>query len=94
MSNINPLLQFRKDNNINQVDLANRLGISQAAISLIERSERNITPRIALLIKQVYGIDLPRYIKPVTKCVRALKGLSESDYELVYQLIIRLKANK
>jgi antitoxin component HigA of HigAB toxin-antitoxin module len=56
-ANDNPLLAYRKANNLTQLELANVLGISRHLVSLIEIGERPITAERAIDFEKRIGIS-------------------------------------
>lgn len=51
------LKQLRKELKMNQEDFGNKLGVSNTAISKLEKGERNITEQMMLSICRVYRVN-------------------------------------
>ena len=59
----NYIKEARKWRNINQKEIAEELGISQAYYSMIERGEREVDLVLAIDICRVLHLDMRDYIK-------------------------------
>lgn len=71
------LLQARKKRNWEQVEAAERLGISQPYLSLLEKGKRPLTKSLANLVVKVY--DLPPTALPIEKFLGKLPTVGEKQ---------------
>lgn len=59
----NRLLQYRKQHNLSQEDLAAKIGVSRQAISKWERAEASPDTDNLLLLSDIYGVTLDELLK-------------------------------
>lgn len=62
---MNILLKIRKENNMNQTELSNRLGIAVSTYSLYESNKSLIPKNIAHEISCIFGIKVEEIFLPV-----------------------------
>lgn len=80
----NRLLQYRKQHNLSQEDLAAKIGVSRQAISKWERAEASPDTDNLILLADIYGVSLDELLKgeipskkETEKCCQ--NDVSESD---------------
>ena len=59
----NRLLQFRKQYNLSQEELASKIGVSRQAVSKWERAEASPDTDNLILLAQIYGVSLDELLK-------------------------------
>ncbi len=59
----NRLVKLRKENNLSQEALANKLGVSRQAVSKWERAEASPDTDNLILLSKLYGISLDELLK-------------------------------
>lgn len=59
----NRLLQYRKQHNLSQEDLAAKIGVSRQAISKWERAEASPDTDNLILLADIYGVSLDELLK-------------------------------
>lgn len=82
--------QLRYERNWSQTDLANRLGITRAAINSWEMSLTK--PSLSMLVKLSYlfGVTTDYLLGIEHKKLINISHLSQKDVQLIYELIDRL----
>lgn len=60
----NRLLQYRKQNNLSQEQLAEKIGVSRQAVSKWERAEASPDTDNLIMLAQVYGVTLDELLNP------------------------------
>jgi len=92
--------QARVGKGLNQADLADKIGISQAAISMFEKDQRQPTPKMLDHIceileiekKELVGEDEENYEKSML--MRNLKGLTPDEIRKLNEIVDILKKKK
>ena len=59
----NRLLQYRKQHNLSQEELASRIGVSRQAVSKWERAEASPDTDNLILLAEIYGVSLDELLK-------------------------------
>ena len=59
----NRLLQFRKQHNLSQEELASKIGVSRQAVSKWERAEASPDTDNLILLAEIYGVSLDELLK-------------------------------
>lgn len=54
----NKLFELRKDKSLNQIDVANYIGISASAYSRIERGECSATVRELIMLSELFEVSI------------------------------------
>ncbi len=54
----NRLLQYRKENNLSQEELAEKIGVSRQAVSKWERAEASPDTDNLIRLAEIYGVSL------------------------------------
>ena len=67
--------RLRRDREVNQAQLAERLGISASYLNLIESNQRPVTVEILLKLGQIFDLDLASFAEDEGE--RLVGGLSE-----------------
>lgn len=73
----NRLVKLRKENNLSQEALANKLGISRQAVSKWERAEASPDTDNLILLSELYGISLDELLKTDQKEFESGKSKNE-----------------
>ena len=59
----NRLLEYRKQHNLSQEELADKIGVSRQAVSKWERAEATPDTDNLILLAEIYGVTLDELIK-------------------------------
>lgn len=77
----NRLVKLRKENNLSQEALANKLGISRQAVSKWERAEASPDTDNLILLAEIYGVSLDDLLKTNQKEFESAKGHDDQAAE-------------
>jgi len=90
----NRLKELRRQNGIRQVDLAERLGISQAMVSQLESDTRQGTPDLMMSLARELSVPVEELVDEpplFTRLIRNCKGLNIEQLELLNQLALQFR---
>lgn len=90
--------KLRKCRRISQIELARRVGVSQALISMAENNTRLLSTEILKCIAQEFSVDISELgeqsgSKGLEQLVRKLESLSQTQLDLIKNIVMQFNRN-